>query len=273
MSGKGGAVGRYVVSIIRHGTRTTTKDDVYLNYGLYGEPDVGIEMDYFAWLIQDEATTVVVDTGYSRHGGESRNRTFLLDLPQTYAKLGVHPEDAPPVVITHAHYDHTGNLDHFPNSEIYLAQDELEFWDGPMGHRVQFHHSIEEDDLAGIRRAQQEGRLRTFSGSHELAPGIEILQVGGHTPGQSVVKVATSEGTVLLASDAVHFYEEWEDDRPFTYMADLVDSYAAFDRITEMVDSGEVQHVVSGHDADTLGRFTPVTGEFAGSIATIGELE
>jgi glyoxylase-like metal-dependent hydrolase (beta-lactamase superfamily II) len=263
---------RYVVSIIRHGTRSTTKDDVYLNYNLYGEPDVAIEMDYFAWLIRNETTTVVVDTGYSRHGGESRNRTFLLDLPQTYAKLGVDPESAPPVVITHAHYDHTGNLDHFPKSDIYLAEDELAFWNGAMGHRVQFHHSIEEEDLAGIRAAEGEGRLKLFRGELELAPGIQLIQLGGHTPGQTVVKVATSEGTVLLASDAVHFYEEWEEDRPFTYMADLVDSYEAFDRITEMVDSGEVRHVVSGHDADTLGRFTQVDGEFAGAIATIGEL-
>ncbi len=84
--------------------------------------------------------------------------------------------------------------------------------------------------------------------------------------------ISTSEGAVLLASDAIHFYEEYEQDRPFTFVANLVDMYDAFDRIHEMERSGKVRHVVSGHDAGTLRRFTPATGELAGSVATIGSL-
>jgi len=262
----------YVVSIIRHGTRSTVKSDVFLNYPLYAEDDTAIEMDYFAWVVRNDARTVIVDTGFSRAGGEKRNRTFLLDLPTTYAALGIDPASAPPVIISHAHYDHTGNLDYFPNSEVFLARDEYEFWTSALANRTQFHHSIEEHDLAGIRRANDEGRLTLVDGTTEVAPGIEMIQVGGHTPGQCVVKVDTSEGVVLLASDAIHFYEEYEADRPFTYVANLVDMYRAFDTIHEMERSGEVQHVVSGHDADTLGRFTPVEGEFAGLIATIGSV-
>jgi glyoxylase-like metal-dependent hydrolase (beta-lactamase superfamily II) len=260
----------YTVSIIRHGTRSTTKSDVFLNYPLYGEPDVDIEMDYFAWLVQGETRTIIVDTGFSKKGGEARNRTFLLDLPATWAKLGVDPAQSPDVVITHAHYDHTGHLDNFPTSRVFLAQDEFDFWTGRFAARGQFHHSVEDDDLDAIRTAHTEGRLQLFSGTVEIAPGIELVQVGGHTPGQSVVKVATSEGVVLLASDAIHFYEEYEADRPFTYVANLIDMYDAFDRIHEMERSGAVQHVISGHDADTLGRFTPVEGELAGLVATIG---
>ncbi|TXN29962.1 N-acyl homoserine lactonase family protein [Lacisediminihabitans profunda] len=263
---------KYVVSIIRHGTRSTVKSDVFLNYPLYGEADAEIEMDYFAWVVRNDMRTVIVDTGFSRAGGESRKRTFLLDLPETYSALGIDPASSPQVIISHAHYDHTGNLDHFPNSEIFLARDEYDFWTGKFAARTQFHHSIEEEDLEGIRRAHDEGRLTLISGGHTVAPGIEIVQVGGHTPGQCVVKVSTSEGVVLLASDAIHFYEEYEADRPFTYVANLIDMYAAFDTIHEMERSGEVQHVVSGHDADTLGRFAPVIGEFAGLIATIGKL-
>ncbi len=262
----------YVVSIIRHGTRSTMKSEVFLNYALYGDDDVEIEMDYFAWVVRNGARTVIVDTGFSRAGGEARNRTFLLDLPKTYAALDIDPATSPQVIVSHAHYDHTGNLDYFPSSKIFLAQDEYDFWNGKFASRRQFHHSIEEEDLAGIRRARDEGRLTLISGSHTVAPGIEIIQVGGHTPGQCVVKVSTSEGVVLLASDAIHFYEEYEADRPFTYAANLIDMYQTFDTIHEMERSSQVQHVVSGHDASTLGRFTPVSGEFAGLIATIGEL-
>jgi len=263
----------YKVTIVRYGTRTTVKSDVFLNYSVYGESDVAIEMDYFVWIIQNKTRTVVVDTGFSRQGGEARNRTFLLDLPNVYRSLGVDPSTSPPVILTHAHYDHAGNLRHFPTSQIFLAQSEYQFWTGKSAAHTQFSHSVEEDDLAEIAGAFNQGRVTTFNGSHTVAPGIELIQVGGHTPGQSVVKVNTSDGVVLLASDAIHFYEEYDRDMPFTYVADLVEMYEAFDRIRNMVSSGEVRHLVSGHDAGTLSRFTPVQGELAGLAATIGQIE
>ena len=174
-------------------------------------------------------------------------------------------------MITHAHYDHAGNLDLFPRSRVIMSGAEHEFWSGPMAERRQFKHSSEDEDLAQIAAAAAEARLVTFSGRLELAPGVELIEVGGHTPGQSVVKVATDEGAVLLASDAIHYYEEYEDDLPFMFVADLPGMYSAFDTIHEMESSGEIQHLVSGHDPDTLNRFTPVTtGRLAGIAATIG---
>jgi hypothetical protein len=84
------------------------------------------------------------------------------------------------------------------------------------------------------------------------------------------VRVRTSEGDALLASDAVHYYEEYEDDLPFAFVADLPRMYAGFDRVRALMAEG-VQHLVSGHDPDTLGRFRTVTsGPLAGVAATIG---
>jgi hypothetical protein len=55
------------------------------------------------------------------------------------------------------------------------------------------------------------------------------------------------------------------------FVNDLHAMYRTFDLIHAMEASGEVKHVVSGHDADTLNRFTKVTdGELAGLVATIG---
>ena len=263
----------YQVTIVKYGARSTVRSDVYLNYPLYGEADASINMDYFVWIIQNKNRTVIVDTGFSHEGGEARQRTFLLDLPTTYAALGVDPSTSPPVIITHAHYDHTGNLDYFPTSPVFLANSEYQFWTGRNKAHAQFHHSIEEHDLEAISHAFDQGRVNLFTGSHLVAPGIEVIQVGGHTPGQSVVKVNTSDGVVLLASDAIHYYEEYERGMPFAHVANLVEMYDAFDRIGLMVNSGEVTHLVAGHDPETLGRFTAVQGELAGLAATIGRID
>lgn len=260
----------YFVTIARHGARATVRSDVFLNYPLYRQPDAPLGMDYFIWVLQSRERTIVVDTGYSRHGAEVRKRDVLSTVPDLLRRMGVEPDRVETVIITHAHYDHIGNLDAFPSARFVLSRKEYDFWTGPNAHQPLFHHSVEDEELSTLRGLVDAGRVDFFEGSARPAPGIEVIEVGGHTPGQSVVKVETTEGTVLLASDAVHYYEELTEDMPFSSVADLVEMYDTFARIRAMLDSGEVSHVVAGHDPTTLGRFTPARGALAGIAATIG---
>lgn len=261
---------QYQVTIAKYGTRSTVRSEVYLNYGTYQEADDPIRMDYFFWIARNSSRTILIDTGFSRHGGDVRGRDTLIEVPELYARLGVDPASSPQIVLTHAHFDHAGNLDLFPGSSVLMAQSEHEFWNGPHAHHPLFHHSVEDDDLGYINQIRAEGRLEFFSGRHSVAPGIEIIELGGHTPGQSIVKVDTSDGVVLLASDAIHYYEEYEREMPFVSVAELVEMYAGFTTIRSMVSSGEIDHLVSGHDPDTLSRFTPAAGDLAPYVSTIG---
>ena len=93
------------------------------------------------------------------------------------------------------------------------------------------HHSVEDDELRVLGEAVSSGRATLFEDRHQVADGIEVIRVGGHTPGQAVVLVRTADGPVLLASDAVHYYEECDKDMPFMSVANLVDMYAGFDTI------------------------------------------
>ncbi len=263
----------YEVLIAQYGTREGHRAEVYLNYGIYGQPDGPIGMDYFVWIVRNARRTVLVDVGFSVAGGRNRNRTFVKAPEEIYAALGIDIAAEQTIVVTHAHYDHIGNLDKFPASRIFISQAEYEFWDSPMGRRAQFAWSTEDEEIDALRAAYDAGRVTTFSGTLELAPGIDVIEFGGHTPGVSVVKVKTSEGTVLLASDTVHYYEEYEDDLPFAYVADLPRMYDGFDRIRALVEAGEVQHLVPGHDPDTLNRFTRVEdGPLAGIASRIGRI-
>jgi glyoxylase-like metal-dependent hydrolase (beta-lactamase superfamily II) len=264
------ATPEYEVTIVRFGTREATRSDVYLNYPVYGEDDGPIRMDYFFWVVRNQNETILVDTGFGRRAGEARGRTVLLDPAEAFERVGVAPGTSPRIIITHAHWDHIGNLNLFPDAEIVMSRKEFDFWAGPNGGKPLFVHSVEADELASLRRAADEGRVSFFEGEVEVAPGVRVLEIGGHTPGQSVVFVKTSQGQVLLASDAVHYYEEFERDKIFTSVADLVEMYDSFAMIRELLASGEVQHVVSGHDPSTLDRFTAATGALEGQASTIG---
>jgi glyoxylase-like metal-dependent hydrolase (beta-lactamase superfamily II) len=257
---------RFQVTIVKYGTRRTVRSDVYLNYHLYGEPDGPIGMDYFFWVVRNAQHTFVVDTGFSAAGGARRNRTTLIEPAAALDALDV-DRDAATVIVTHAHYDHIGNLDLFPAGPVVISRSEYDFWTGPYATRTLVHHSVEDDEIAHLRKVRDHGRLRMFEERITLAPGVEVIEVGGHTPGQSIVLVDTADGPVLLASDAVHYYEEYERSMPFTQVADVIRMYGTFELIRGMA---EVKHLVPGHDPDTLRRFTPVGGPLSGLAATVG---
>ena len=250
----------YEVIAVRYGTRTSTKAEIYLNYSTYGEPDEPLGMDYYCWVARNATRTVVIDTGFGPEGGARRRRTTLVPPVAALARLGIDAATVRQVIVTHAHYDHIGNLAAFPAAEVIIARREFEFWTGPYARRQQFAWSTESAELAHLNDVHRQGRLTAVEGTYAVAPGIELLTVGGHTPGQVILLVAVEGGgQAVLASDAVHYYEEIERDRPFAFVADLEAMYRGFDLLKEITaEPGRV--LVPGHDPEVMGRFAPLDG-------------
>ncbi|WP_199182652.1 N-acyl homoserine lactonase family protein [Cryobacterium sp. N19] len=262
----------YEVIVVRHGTRLTKRSDVYLNHQVYDESDGPHRVDYFFWIIRNADRTVIVDTGFSGEAAERRERTVLVSPAAAYAALGIDTNHPHQVVITHAHYDHMGNLGLFPNSPVLMAESEVRFWNSPVSTKRLITHFTDAADVAALGEVRHQNRLSTFTGSTEIAPGIEVIEVGGHTPGQSMVRVTTSEGVVLLTSDALHFWEELERDMPFVSCTDLLGVYSGFQTLRDMLDRGEVDIVVPGHDSTSLDGFAPLTGPLENNAAVIGRI-
>jgi glyoxylase-like metal-dependent hydrolase (beta-lactamase superfamily II) len=244
------------VLAVRYGNRTTTRAESFLNYHLYGEPDADIQIDYYFWVIRDGAGTILVDTGFAPAAGDRRRRTWWTTPADALPPAGVDPGSVHTIVVTHAHWDHTGNLHQFPHAHLVISQAEYDFWTSPMARRVHFAAHAEPDEIAYLQQARQDDRLTLIKDQHTLAHGVELIQVGGHTPGQLVVSVITATGTVLLASDAVHFYEEVERDRPFAIVADLPAMYGAYDLLAGLA-SQPGTRLVAGHDPLVRTRFSP----------------
>jgi glyoxylase-like metal-dependent hydrolase (beta-lactamase superfamily II) len=238
----------------------TSRRECFLNYDIYNEPDADLVMDYYVWVVRNGDRTIVVDTGFSEEVGGRRSRTMLRDPIIGLRQLGIETASLPQLVLTHAHYDHAGNVRHFGAAEVIMARREFEFWTGPFGSRAQFAHSTEAADIEHLQTLAADSRLRLVAGSHALAPGIEVIELSGHTPGQLVVSVATDRGPVVLASDAMHYYEEVERDRPFAVVADLEGMYRSFDALREM-QSQPGCVLVAGHDPAVMTRFPTLAGQ------------
>ncbi|OUS91374.1 N-acyl homoserine lactonase family protein [Rhodococcus sp. NCIMB 12038] len=258
----------YEVIAVRYASRRTLRSQVYLNHHVYGEPDAPIGMDYYFWVLRNDARTIVVDTGYSNVGGHNRQRGHIIHPSLALNRLDVHPREAL-VILTHAHYDHAGNLDLFPESEVVVPRREYEFWTGPFAQRPMYHHSIEDDDIGEMRRIHDEDRMRFAPIDGVVAPGVRMIELGGHSPGQAVLLVDTNDGPVLLASDATHYYEELDREMPFLVVDNLAAMYAGFDTMKAIIDEHDAI-LVPGHDPAVFERHEPVNAELADIAVRIG---
>jgi glyoxylase-like metal-dependent hydrolase (beta-lactamase superfamily II) len=248
----------YEVTAVRYGALSARKSALYHRFETYGEPDAEVEMAYFFWLLRGDQKTALVDTGFAPAVAARRGRTSLVEPLAALQRLGVSPEQVSTVVVTHFHYDHIGNLAAFPRAEIVVPRAELEFWTGPWAGRTQFAAHVEQAEVERVLAAAREGRVRLIEGDEEILPGVRAFVVGGHSPGQQVTLVQTGDRPVALASDAVHFYDELEQDRPFGVIHDLEAMYRAYELLRELA-AREGAAVVPGHDPLVAERFAPAT--------------
>jgi glyoxylase-like metal-dependent hydrolase (beta-lactamase superfamily II) len=92
-------------------------------------------------------------------------------------------------------------------------------------------------------------------GAAEIAPGVTLHRVGGHTQGLQVVRVATLRGFVVLASDASHYYANIRNRDPFPIVVDVGAMLEGYRTVERLADSPD--HIVPGHDPEVLRLYPP----------------
>ena len=125
-----------------------------------------------------------------------------------------------------------------------------------------FNHSYEVDDVVGMVRMVFAGRVEFYAGDAELAPGLSIHRIGGHTAGMQSVRVHTQRGWVVLASDASHYYEHFETGRCFPTVYHLGEVLEGYDRLRRL--AATPQHIVPGHDPLVMARYPAASKELEG---------
>ena len=83
-----------------------------------------------------------------------------------------------------------------------------------------------------------------------------MLFRSGHTAGSQILRVATGRGTVVLAADAAHYYEEQEQRRPFPTLHNLAKMYQAYETVERLADSPA--HIIPGHDPLVMERYPAI---------------
>jgi glyoxylase-like metal-dependent hydrolase (beta-lactamase superfamily II) len=240
----------YEVHAIRYATVARRGAENFIG----GDPhESGAHLDYFVWLVRNAERTVVVDTGFNAAAAVRRRRELLRSPAEGLGLLGVDAATVATVVLTHLHYDHVGNFDLFPAATFHLQDAEMAFATGRYMGVPHFAHAYEADEVIGMVRNVYAGRVTFHDGDAELAPGLSVHLVGGHTKGLQAVRVWTRVGWVVLASDASHYYANMEQGRPFPIVADVTRMVDGWRRLRELASAP--QHVVPGHDPAVMHRY------------------
>jgi len=242
----------YRIYAVRYAHRKCTTSEAF-----YGDYHKGpMTMDYFVWALTNGAETVVVDLGFTEAVGTRRGRQFLRDPGKGLAEIGVEAASVKHVILSHFHYDHVGNYALFPNATFYVQDSEMAFYTGRHAALPAFRHSVEVDDVCALIRLNYDRRMQFVDGSREIVPGIAVHHVGGHTAGMQIVTVAHARGQAVVASDASHYYRNFEEGIPFNTLQDLPRMYSAFAKIRELASSQDL--VLPGHDPLVLERLKRV---------------
>jgi glyoxylase-like metal-dependent hydrolase (beta-lactamase superfamily II) len=240
----------FEVYAIRYATLARKASDNFIG----GDPhEEASPLDYFVWLARSPSRTFVIDTGFEVQAATRRGRTMLLSPDLGLKRLGVDAAQVRDVIITHLHYDHVGNFAMFPKATFHLQDAEMQYATGRHMAQPVFSHAYEVEEVVGMVREVYKGRVRFHDGDAELAPGLSVHRIGGHTMGIQSVRVHTRVGWIVLASDATHLYANMDQVRPFPIVYDVGAMVEGYRRLRELADNP--RYIVPGHDPLVMRRY------------------
>ena len=224
-------------------------------------------LDFYVFAIRGpigdpDPRVIVMDTGFNPVSAARRGRSMIATPDETLRQAGIEPNEVKQVVLTHLHWDHAGGMAYFPNAVFHLQDSEMGFATGRCMCQPFLRRPFDVDDVQSAVGALYAQRIQFHDGASEgpaeIAPGITLHLVGGHSGGMQSMRVPTRRGPVVLAGDAVHLWENIQTRNPFPIVVDMARMLAGFDLLEGLCDGPD--HLIPGHDPLILKRF-PMAGD------------
>lgn len=177
--------------------------------------DMFLPASKFDWslnvvVVRSGGQTILIDAGLG--SDPDLNLPRAGQLIKRLAAVGLDLGSVTDVVLTHMHMDHVGGLlvegvkDRLRRDlRIHVAAAEVKFWEAPDFTRVAMPPGFPDALRSAANRFATEYRdqLALFDEAAEVAPGVTVSRTGGHTPGHSVVRLASKGERLMFAGDAV----------------------------------------------------------------------
>ncbi|MEM8872800.1 MAG: MBL fold metallo-hydrolase [Planctomycetota bacterium] len=161
-----------------------------------------------AFLVESGDAKILVDAGCGTAFGADTGK-----LVERLGALGIDPAGLTGLLVTHIHPDHVGGLlgDYgkaFGEVPVLMLEEEPAFWGGDADLS---QNLLPEEAKAGFKQnmavATQAiaGRTEIVKATAELAPGVRVLPLPGHTPGHCGLILSSGDEKLLYVTDLLHF--------------------------------------------------------------------
>ncbi|MFH1531874.1 MAG: MBL fold metallo-hydrolase [Pseudomonadota bacterium] len=165
-----------------------------------------ITLGLWGLVLRAPGRCVRVDAGVWSGFGEKLRKTYGLDGGggDRGTLRSLDPAEVTDVVLTHLHFDHAGGSilptkdgprPAFPSARYHTSETQL---DWALRPSLRDRASYAGEMVLGIR---DNPRLLTYHGTSDLGDGVTLTEVGGHTPGMTLVLVQDAHGALLHAAD------------------------------------------------------------------------
>lgn len=195
---------------------------------IYGAHNEGfVKLPYCYAVIKGGGRVCMVDVGYNdkeygKHLGDKFGVENWKSPREVLSSIGLTPEDVDTVFITHAHFDHFGNVSDFPNAKFFIQEKEVAKWTWAMSlpERLQWMMlAIDPGDILRAVELARDKRLTCIDGPmQDVLPGIDLhVAYDSHTFASMWVHVRNdgrekSSDSWVLAGDLVYSFDNFEGD-------------------------------------------------------------
>ncbi|HUH11890.1 MAG TPA: N-acyl homoserine lactonase family protein [Longimicrobiales bacterium] len=215
-----------------------------------------IDIAMAVWVVRGGGRTVLFDTGFHRPPWRERFAVADYLRPDSAIMLaGVQPGDVTDIVVSHAHWDHMGGLDLFPDATIWIQEDEYRYYTADAWREGGRSGGIDPADVLELVRRHTAGQVRLVSGDDvEILPGLRVFTGARHTYASQYLLVEGGP-PVVLASDNAYLWRNLEEGVAGATFdpADAGGNRAALARMLAL--AGTPERVVPGHDPAQFRRF------------------
>jgi len=161
-------------------------------------------------LVLTGGKKVLVDAGMGDKWSDKERAIYRIERKRTLLdslrELGYGPEDIDVVVNTHLHFDHAGGnttlrdgkvVPTFPKARYVVQMGE---WEDATHPNERNRASYLEPNFVPLAESRQ---LETVQGQAEVAPGVHVVPVGGHTAYHQMVIVEGGRQALVIPTDLV----------------------------------------------------------------------
>ena len=255
---------QYEVYAIRFGKHWSRK----LSEAAVGAADTGkIEGCNMIWLLKGNGKTILIDAGFLLNENSNRmtnnffNNSNYIRPDSALLRINIKAEDITDIIITHPHWDHIDGIGLFPSAQLWMQNDDYNYFVGTAWQKNQMKDGFFKDDVKTLVAINTEGRLNLIKGdSIEIFSGIRAFIGSKHTWESQYLLVNTKTDKVIIASDNSWYYYNLEHLLPIPkYTFDAKAYVQQLKRMRTL--QPNVDLIIPGHDALVFSKFPKVADD------------